>query len=179
MASSLVAAEGRTRGTSSPTLSTLQTVRSTARSEHFGTQRCAPFYASCSARPRRRPGCRRSPATAPPQFIRTSRLKRTPFSFTWMSSSSNPRRSCLSGGRWLRHHERVRCQTHGGRNVRQIPRHRMGERHSVRPRVHGASREGGGDPFLDRTTADKRTLRAWFLEELSLILARSQGKMCI
>ena len=35
------------------------------------------------------------------------------------------------------------------------------------------------ETLLDRTTADKRALRAWFLEELSLILSRSQGKMRI
>ena len=35
------------------------------------------------------------------------------------------------------------------------------------------------ETLLDRTTADKIALRAWFLEELSLILARSQGKMRI
>ena len=35
---------------------------------------------------------RRSPATASPQFIRRSRLKRTPFSSTWMSPLLNPRR---------------------------------------------------------------------------------------
>ena len=35
------------------------------------------------------------------------------------------------------------------------------------------------EALLDKTTAGKRTLRAWFNEELSLILARSQGKMRI
>ena len=35
------------------------------------------------------------------------------------------------------------------------------------------------ETLLDRTTADKRALRTWILEELSLILARSQGKMRI
>ena len=35
------------------------------------------------------------------------------------------------------------------------------------------------ETLLDKTTADKRTLRTWFLKELSLILARSQGKMRI
>ena len=35
------------------------------------------------------------------------------------------------------------------------------------------------EALLEKTTADKRTLRTWFLEELLLILARSQGKMRI
>ena len=33
------------------------------------------------------------------------------------------------------------------------------------------------EALLDKITADKKALRAWFLETLSLILARSQGKM--
>ena len=67
----------------------------------------------------------------------------------------------------------------GLREAAKLAKYRGSEWVNVIPFVLESTGHLGkkAEALLDKTTADKPALRAWFLAELSLILARSQGKM--